>query len=297
MKTLFSLVFVLFLNSVQGQITTYEDVNRLKNRILLIGLEEEDENIIRKLRKKPQELIIYKNDLKTKNERFEQSVKEYWIYNEEILSMPLSEANKLLNQDIEKYAIIRFGKLSSERIGSYFSNSSFYKPKEYSNANRIEIDTPTERVGVLLPFYSEPFPKYIIDYAIKQAHYTVNYIYENKGTALFFKKYNSELQEKVLLIPEIYMDKSLHIVDINKLYPYEYKIVSLETIERVILNSEPDSAYLMIVPVPVGGDLVYYHYISNPLDGKVYGLTSSNKPVVKKKNIQKYAAIANTNDK
>lgn len=85
-------------------------------------------------------------------------------------------------------------------------------------------------------------------------------------------KNGPELKNKTLLLDKMDLGKGITEEVIKKSYPYPFKIVSLEEIEKVIINKEPGFAYVQIVASPGGKGNIFIHYLTNAEDGKILGL-------------------------
>lgn len=88
---------------------TIPTLKELKDRKLVVLLQEEDPKIIKGLTKKPDKLSKYKSKIKSINQKFTAAVKEVWKLNSEVEFIPWSQYEKFKNK---QYAFLFIQQLS-----------------------------------------------------------------------------------------------------------------------------------------------------------------------------------------
>ncbi|MEO1653771.1 MAG: hypothetical protein AAFU64_09510, partial [Bacteroidota bacterium] len=94
--------------------------------------------------------------------------------------------------------------------------------------------------------------------------------------------------------------------DIKELYNFPVEVVNYETWKEAILKKKEGIAYVVVVPVPLGGKYVYLHYLMDAQTGKVFAivkpkvglsigginLSKKNTGYINKKNLEAYDEVA-----
>jgi len=120
------------------------------------------------------------------------------------------------------------------------------------------------------------------------------------------RQQGSGLKDKTLLLPKSWLDSKLTEEQIKKNYTANFKIVSHQDWKNAIIEGQKDAAYVILVPVPVGGNYIYQHHIFDAeTKKKFYALlqpkagvsinglnaSKSNTGYINKKNVKKYNSV------
>jgi len=226
--------------NAQFSLTSKSDVEKIKNSILLVMLEEEDPKTLQKLAKKSEEkLNHYKQQIAGRNLVLKNAVEKYWNFSEKVEFKSKDEATKLMKLNKEKYVIIYFGKyldyerhktgvgINGKPAGWNTNTMTYNTSTKYSSlANEIttlEIIDSKSLIRIYLP---NVYPsKADAIYGIQELQYILRYLSsspENKITK-FMKHIESnapELKELTLLVDKNEVDTKLNEDEIKELYPY-----------------------------------------------------------------------------
>ena len=253
-KILLALAITLTLNSF-GQIPKLKEIKNLKNGNLIIGLTGND-----KL-----------------DEDFKEVVEDQWKLGKITEYLPLKEARDKAKEDENTYVLY---------LGS-FTTKSF----RHEGANNIDYKTVSEGTCVALsdgskkPVFRSFIPTYKGNIVPKESLvHGVNFIHqvsekmisENIKSAMktlsLYEDEGKKLEGKTLYIPAGMIHEKFDKSEISEYYDADYKVVPRSEWSDVIISHQNDAAYVMIVPVPVGGKYMYQHHIIDAETGMIYGL-------------------------
>ena len=295
----------------------------LKKQVLLVALEEENPKIVKKLSKKKEELEFYKNQIEGNNTALKNAVENYWKYSSSVEFKPYSEALKMRDENKEKYALMSYFKYVEydqynstgagwNRNGGGFSyNPGTHYSEAVNTITQITLTLSDTKLTACLPTLY--VSKADAVYGVQQLQYVVSTLQKDENATLKtvyskdIPKNGFELKNKTLLFDKEDLDKGLTESTIKKIYPYPFKIVSMQEIEKAILNKEPGIAYVMITASPGAKGNIFIHYITDAEGGKIlgmeypkvgFGITGLNGVItynqrIKEKQLEKYADIVN----
>ncbi|MES2732717.1 MAG: hypothetical protein V4714_13255 [Bacteroidota bacterium] len=328
-KHLTVILILVCLSSAKAQFPTitFDQVVALKQKTIIVIVEEEDPDIVLKLSKKnPEKLQTYRDNIFGKNMALRFAIENYWNFTSGMEYKTYEEAFKLYSKDSKQYAFIHFGVHTEQemvRTGHSFngqpagwsrtgSGTSVYNPStrrsETSNVISIlQIYVPgKEVIRVSLP---NMYPsKGDAVYGIQQMQYILRYVEADKDAKAYKVLYSEPeklapmLKGKTLLIDKDDLDPKLDEQEIKKAYPFPLKVASYEEIETAIINKEPNYAFVQIVPMDMGKGNVNIFFISGMEDGKVYvaefpkvafgginGIDIKTNQRIKKKHLERFA--------
>lgn len=291
------LSLLFFQNSSFSQSTMSDegkDVLKLKTQILLVGLEEENPKTLKTLFKSKDDLQDYKDQIQGNNNALKFAIENYWKYSSSIEYKPLTEATKMAKENPEKYVLLSFFKytdyerlqtghgMNGQRAGwsGTGANMKYNPSTHYSHATNhimiISMKMSETKLTIFLPSLYVSNADAV--YGITQLQYMVRLFEQNPTESLrsVFKKVilknGPKLKNKTLLLNKEDLDKELTEKAIKLLYPYPFKIVSSEEIDKAILNKTPGLAYVQIVTAPGGKGNIFIHYLTNAEDGEILGI-------------------------
>lgn len=239
---------------------------------------------------------------------FEKIVKDKWTFCEIAGSMPRKEAIKKAKKDKNLFVISiaeSYSSSSHENAGP----SMIVTVKYISFSKRIEINSGSRiKAKTFIPeFEKEGVTEEILKFGIGELQHKLQTMDEEKLSSEMklnkaYKKNSPKLKDKVLYIPDFWLNHKITEEDVKALYNYPFKIVSYEEWRDAILNNKEGVAYIMISPNPIQGNFVYHHYIVDAKDEFVYAdahpkvsfmaqghnVSSSNSGYIKKKNLERY---------
>jgi hypothetical protein len=147
----------------------------------------------------------------------------------------------------------------------------------------------------------------VLAFGISNMNYLLNVMEEKKlasnlkAKSAFKEKAEGKLKEKTLYVPKDWLDEKVSLEEVSKTYTASVEVVSYEVWQDAILNQK-DKAYVIVVPMPVGGDFVYVHYLMDAKTGMVYAscapktamkvgginVSKANTGLINAKNIERY---------
>lgn len=320
------LIFLLICSNTFAQNVSSKEAKEFKTRSLIVGLEEMNPKKIKKL--KPKELEYCKSQIEGNNYALKTAVEKYWKFNSTVEFLPLSEAKKLLKNKANEYALLSFLKYKdyehfrsgagwSKGPNNYTTSTQWSPALTYNSGTHyttaaneimtINIDMPSTIFSVNLPNLYVSLPDAV--YGIKQMEYVFNRLIENDK--LNFRDILKEgsgntLKDKTLLLCKNDLDKKLDEEEIKNIYPYKYKIVTIEEIDKAIIDQDNECVIVQIVSVKGGKGNVSIHYLSDTSTGRIVGyvvptialrvkgtklITYNEK--IKEKHLKEYLEIAN----
>jgi len=301
-KILLQLIaFILFSTNVFAQIPKLEHIKNLKESKVIIGLSDNDEL----------------------NGELKKMVNNHWTLCQIDSSLPFKEAQEKAKQDDNLYVIYvstmtsRSLKHQAAGTGVGADMSNYYPDSKWdfrlvsaskfvglSNGNRKPL------MRSYIPDSNGYIPAESIAHGINfmQTLFT-SMIEEQKGAMKvigLYKKEAKELANKTLYIPKVWLHKKLTAEIITKEYgSTNYKLVSYEEWKDAILNKQEGIAYVILIPVPLGGQYVFQHHIFDSATKQLYAISQSkvaasffaqnlskaNTGYISKKNIKKYKGV------
>lgn len=297
--TLF-IIFAFTFNFVNAQfsLTSNKEANKIKNSKLFVVLEEEDPKTISKLKKKKKtkELKHYKAQIEGRNKALKNAVENYWIFSEDIEYVNASKVKQLVKEDKSKNVYLQYGKfIEYEKIstnsgldgkpagwnrdagGTMTYNKSTKYTELANEITSIEIGDPKAMIKVYLP---NVYPSEAdVAYGMQVMQFILNYLIASTDHKIpklekHIKSNAPELKNLTLLIDKNELHDKLTEKEIKEVYPYAFKLVDGETIDKAILDKDPKYAVVQIVDVPGGKGDVSTHYIMGTGTGELYGFVS-----------------------
>jgi hypothetical protein len=130
-KALFILPFLLVIFCAKAQYVNCKAPNALtiKNRILIVGLEEPDPSTLLYFKKDSTFLKIYIDEIAGSNYALKNAVEKFWQIHSNVQFMPLSEAKLLAKNNKDKYCILHFSEKANDwKLHSLDGNPEFDLP-------------------------------------------------------------------------------------------------------------------------------------------------------------------------
>lgn len=284
-KTIF-FAFLLISLSTYAQIPKLKDVKNLKSSKVIIGLSGNE---------------ALDNDLKS-------IIKNTWKLSEISESLPLKEAREKAKGDDNTF-VLHINSVGTRN--AHFDAGSNTKYIFISNGKCIALSTGKKKplFRSFIPADGSAIPKESIKHGVEYIQQILGSMINKKQSAKKalsdFKKKSSELKNKTLYIPDFFLSKKMNESKIREIYGSNFELVNYSKWSNAILNKTTNVAYVMIIPVPLGGQYVYQHHILDAETGKVlavlqpkagvslYGvnLSASNTGYINKKNVKQYNKV------
>jgi hypothetical protein len=262
-------------------------------------------------------VIVGETGDKAADKRLLEAVKNFWTFNSEISSMPYNEARELAKKD-EKVVVMSVASMQAKSITRRSTTTE-------NKGDLVQITTSaityiSDGTGLIIEngkgktLASQYIPAFGEDevvtsealaFGVSALNYMLTTMVEkNLSSNLKFKdaykEHSEKLKTKKLLIPEPWI-KDLGAKTVKETYKADAEIVGYEEWRDAILGKK-DVAYVIITPVPIGGEFTYVHYLMDAQSGRVYAMTypkvgvsvmkknvlKSNTGKINEKNIEKY---------
>jgi hypothetical protein len=292
MKSNFFVIVMLFLFSheVKSQYVNcgWDNAMALKNKTILVGLEEVQQSTIAYFKNDTNYLHQYRSEIEGLNEALKKVVKTHWTYSQNPEFMPLSEARKLLKENKGKYAIVHFEE--KENDVTYTPSrklngdhpivgwSKHQEKWEYNYnlrdrvksivVNKLVLDAPKTIIEVYLPKRIASLGD--LAFGIQHMQYLLNSLSKKNPTTekiLFDRaiQTRASLARKTLMIDR--KETRLGFTEIQNFYSYKIKMVNYQEIENAVLLKDTSVAFITLSKFDETNSA---HYISNAGTGAVY---------------------------
>ena len=238
-------------------------IHELSNRTLIVIVEEPNRNVEKALKRQPELLRRYHEDIKGYNRTMEKVIKEHWTFSYNVEFHSYADMIKRRKEKMEGFAWVEFNKYRSANFGhfsawdstTYDSTARYAKWTTNHNLLRFYLLEET------YPIFDQPLPNLVpsegdLISAIQQTqeyfhHRDLGYTLEK-----YLKKAKGnipELEKKTLLFDGNSLSEEIGDSTIREVYPYPYKIVSWQEIEKAIVNKDEKYAYVALLPRLLGG--------------------------------------------
>jgi hypothetical protein len=289
----FILLMFFSINFLQAQYfnTKSDDLNIIKNAVILVAFEEIDPKKIEKNKDDTLWIADYQNKMVQRNEILQNVIQKYWTYNNIIEYKSMSAADSMMEIEKEKYVKICFGNYKDIDDNDYNdkkndvanddlnnSNVAYSLPKSEVNIRTIEIITRKSYIQKYLlarAYLPEVNPTYAdAVYGIQLMQYYFKYLESNEKNNIykFYKDIANrccKLKNKILLFNQELIDAGITEDSIESVYPYKFKIADLNEIDSAIINRDTNYAYIQIVNTPGEAGTEVRFSINNAEDGDV----------------------------
>jgi len=256
---------------------------------------------------KNSKLIVAQTENEFLNEAIKDALEKYWTLNEVVEYMPRKEAFKKAksNDDLLVFA------LSDDRsISSKFGSG----PERYRYISKGQLFELSKGKG--RPIFTQNIPtlgeddvitEEIVKFGIDALQYSINTMFEKqlKNNLKLFASISEKtplLKNKTLIIAEGWVSEKYSAEELKEDYIATADIVDYEKWRNTILTEAENTAYNIVVPVPLGGKYAYYHYLMDAENGEILGIahtkvavsigrftiTKSNRGYIRKQNITLY---------
>ena len=261
----------------------------IQNRILLVGLEEENPDVLNLYKDQPKNIEGYYISLEGKNMVLKNAVTGFWTYSKNIQYLPLKQAQKLMKTEKDKYALLHFEDSGISGNWMYMDNKNerlapfAWKKKdgvltydkearraiENLTLNSLVIDLPKKVMEICLPI-AYPTEGDLI-HAIQQMQYTLNYLLVPGHTINQFYKETYQratvLKTKTLLIDSRDLSYKLKQTDVSLLYPFSFEVVPYEIVEKALKEKDVRYAIVNVARFDPNNSI---YTVTDAADGNLY---------------------------
>ncbi len=286
-KILVIISFIFSLN-LNAQIPKLKDIQHIKESKIIVGLTSNSEL----------------------NTALKEVVSSIWNLSEIKSFLPLKSALSKASKDESLFVLY---------LGSTETESFKFGPKGYpveyryiSKGKFLGFSKGGKRplMKSFIPSYDNIIPKESIAQGVKFVQEVFKTMIENNlknGLKAIseFENNGKDLKNKTLYIPEGWVDSKLTEEQIEKYYGSKFEIVSYQKWKEAILTKKAGIAYVILIPIPVGGQYLYQHQICDAETDTFYAviqpkagvslngvnMSKSNTGLINKKNIKNYNKV------
>lgn len=291
MKKLLAII-ILFasVGSINAQLIKLTDVKAVEKTKLIVGL----------------------SGNQAQDDALKKALKDFWTLSEIGESMPTKEAKTKAKAN-DKLFVISVGLSTGKSLTHSDGGGNLYRyvakgiHLEISNGKKVVIKQ-------YLPAFGEEraITEEILASALTSVQYLCNTMVKksmknNMKYKNAYKVNSPKLKSKTLYIAEGWVDEKMK-ESVASLYNGKVEVVSYEKWRDVILSKKEGAAYSIVIPVLVGADYLYQHYLIDASSGIVYGiaipkaasanlgrvkvnLSKANNGYVNKKILEKYNGV------
>ena len=256
-KSLTLLVLTIFLSfqaSAQFGMPKPEDANKIKERTLLVVLDEVNEKLKKKIEKKPEKFQNYADEINAYNENLKRTIKNTWNFSSDIRYVTKSEFIKIRKnkKDSKSYAYFTNNvQRSPDRLLS--SSNSISTPDIYT----LDLGLADEKKPFHSMMYTTSHPgEADLTFILQQFQNLLVGLQKSEGKKrpsrkemkAEFAKNAKKIKEKTLLFDKEKVEKKL-LSQISKIYKFDYELTDRETIDKAILSRDSKYAYVRAFPM------------------------------------------------
>jgi hypothetical protein len=256
-------LFLGFQGMAQYILPKLEDVEKAKQRDVLVPLLEEDPKLVKKYSKDSQKLQKYQSGIKEFNHILETAVKREWTFSKVTLSTK-EEVMSLLKQRNKNFTVLAWAhyEVSLENGYSWGRSVMTYRLSE-SSSPMMQICLPTFEMREADVVFGVQFFQQQLTYRLAEGK-KANY--DN-----MIRAHAAELPKKTLLINQADVRERFTLDEIKQNYPYPVEVVPYQQIERAILSKDPAYAFVMVAPTMAGSEEAHLQYVADAATGNVLG--------------------------
>ncbi len=264
LKTLLFLIFSTTLIFGQG---TADRLIKIKDRILIVELPLKSSEYIKELTKsnKTNEILEYENRCNYIRESIKTTMTKFWNYNSKIVFVNSDSIVPYINGKTNLFAIMRYGNKDRLKYEKFKNNyiMAYDRPRVFSlflaNEEPEVLFTITPLKAALGEFiisiqsFNSAIKVYLSHPNIKQTNVN-SYTISKEDKPRFDAKNQITLIKKEDLLNVLKQDNYSE-GDIEKVYPYKFKIVNNNEWESALLNKDKNYACLTAYYFPVSNNV------------------------------------------
>lgn len=225
---------------------------------------------------KKSKVIIAQSADRKASEDLITAVRNYWNFTSDVTTMPYKKAKEYAKSNGKAVIIVLVG--IRQLPHQHDESKDAYKQISKGGAIMIETASGDILASAYIPTYGE-----MGDVAPEGLAFGVSYLNQlfkvveekdlpsdNERIKEYYTSRVSDLKDKTLLIPEIWLASGFNQAAIDKSYNSKAKVVSFEEFSKAILSKQENVAYDMVAPFPLKGEYVYFHFLVDAKTGHVY---------------------------
>ncbi|MBX9853388.1 MAG: hypothetical protein K2X86_16705 [Cytophagaceae bacterium] len=316
----------LFFSNLQAQLfsANAKDASKIKDRTLIVVLQEESPVILSRYKSKPEKLEQYKKIISLTNDYFMSAFKNYWDLS---LKVEFKKAAELPKSADSSYVLFTY-KLDERvmevkpSLQGYALRKEMLKRKLFGKLE-FTLSEKLKKESHFLIFFtptSFPYQSDIISTVSQVRNFLklkmVDPGFNTKAYEEMIAPKNESIPDKILLVDSAQCEKVLGNYDyIKEEYPYPFKLTDQKEIERVI--AEKDNVYVYVIIFPhydlinrggsfegtTGGGMdtfteeVYFsHLVIDPSTLEIVGYGKNIDPVVNRRSWKQYYKFIDSNN-
>jgi len=269
------------------------DIKELSSRRLIVLVEEPEDVLIAKLKKKKKDIEAYKKAIEQYNTYLQNAVTKFCKLSKgDIEFLTLDEINRI--SDKKNYAVIycRSAKQNQLDQGYLQVHGILWWPDFMEVAHDRDFTGRMTILGISLldkfetfPIYQCPVPDVFptqadLDFVLNSVSNYISYrgnhkhVDDDKMDETLLKENQPALKDKILLLRRDLLDKKIgNTKMIDKIYPYPYLITSKDSVDQAIESGDPKYAVIVVTPYDLdvigNGTIEYVQYTYSTGDGSI----------------------------
>lgn len=211
-------------------------------------------------------------------------VKKYWTFHEKIEYVEGSQVKSLMKKNKGKYVLLENRFIEKKKavrnynyVGGTRTHTTHTITVNSFHALVLSLKRGRKHWDVKINLSDHYSQEHNIMAGLLQMQQVMNYLVADKAhrnVNMFYKKQakiNSlELKNKTLLIDKNLLAKKLKLAKIKEYYPFPYKIVSADFIEKSLKEQNPDYAFIHIANTDTGKGILNVQFVASTYNGKIY---------------------------
>ncbi len=227
-----------------------EDIKVVNSTPLIVGLQEPDPSVEKRLSKKPADLKSYHDFLDANNATVRQYVDQYWKASPSVEYKPESEITALTKDKTAKHAVLHFTDLKFQSH-TLSGPTRIYTSETVPSLVLEVVGKGKKSTVTAMSMAAKTVYESDMIIAVRQAQ---QYMEKRAGGAsdndlLAQIRINGpRLKEKTLLLEKGVADEDLTPAEIKKAYPYPCEIVPRTVIEDAFRTADARYAFVKLAP-------------------------------------------------
>ena len=280
----------------QHVVADKEDAEKVKNNPLIVVLMGEDEKVVSKLTKNPENLKNYREGIEKYNAYLKDAVEREWKFSQEVVFILPGELEKVKAERNDRFCQLESAEVRNYKMGDFYSSSSNSGFNSSSDL-AYHLSTTANTNGLAIKWAGSPKNDIVQTYfpAMGLSKGSMTLMIQNLQNQLEdalinditkisdwkkdAEKRTPELKDKTLLILEETMSngltKAIEKGDLGKYYGPKYEVVNFDQLEKYIIEKDDRYAYTWIIPAGAQsqGKTLYNYFIVDAKDGRFMYMT------------------------
>ncbi len=304
-KVLLTICLTLYITALWAQpsFTTDDktEAAALKKGKLAVVVQEQDDKVVKKLAKKPDELKKYEESIQLFNAYIKKAVEQEWSLTKEVSFISQAEAEQAKTAKPPGLYLMEVTEVKNYAMGDFYLANQSNKGFQNTPRDRAyHLTIGGKSIGLAVYAAAKPNREFLMSYLpaaglsqgavtfmVRHLQNQVNDCLEQNITGMSalrndIDKREASLKDKTLLLFEPLISTPLQKVmdkkELGEFYPYTTEVVSYERLEEVIASKDNKYAYIWVVPAAAwaNGRMLFNYFIIDAADSRMLFLTGTS---------------------